>query len=586
VQKSALSIAFLAVAAVAISAAAPVAGQTAETGSVEPFAAELRAIVPTGSAEVVEAAGISRSGRRLISLETTEPLDGARRRLVIVGGLDGDRSSALIVLAFLKWWLQDQQAAELKKQWQIVAVPCARPDGCGSPAPTIVARAADFPPPIEGFYAAAEGAETRYLWRWTALQGPDLVLEVRTGSQVRWELNRLAHGRLPGEQRADTSSLAGALGEHPPSGLAPVPAAGVSTPPEQATDVLRQFLERADQALREPSALRQALAARVSRPPAAVARLLAGAYPTNPDLGYVPAVTWSAMLRLGALTGESQWRDKVRRQTRPLIAGGGKPAAPGPVNTGTTAGHAALHDLAVLEGNRELEALARRAADSMLPPPPETIARFRTEDMFMTPFLLSRVGARSGDERYASALGRHLVASADKLQREDGLFVHATGSPFAWGRGNGFAALGLSEALLRLPASASARARLLSVYTRQMQALVRWQAPDGMWREIVDEPGSYRELTATSMIMTALARGLRGGWIGVEFRAVVDRAWRGLLARIADDAALLDVCISTGGGPDKQYYLDRTAIAGTDDRGGAMALVAAVEMAELLGAPR
>jgi hypothetical protein len=62
---------------------------------------------------------------------------------------------------------------------------------------------------------------------------------------------------------------------------------------------------------------------------------------------------------------------------------------------------------------------------------------------------------------------------------------------------------------------------------------------------------------------------------------VVDRAWRGLLARVGEDGALLDVCTGTGAGATKQYYLDRAAVAGADDRGGAMVLTAALEIAEL-----
>jgi rhamnogalacturonyl hydrolase YesR len=61
---------------------------------------------------------------------------------------------------------------------------------------------------------------------------------------------------------------------------------------------------------------------------------------------------------------------------------------------------------------------------------------------------------------------------------------------------------------------------------------------------------------------------------------VVDRAWRGVAAHVAEDGTIIDVCTSTGSGPTKKYYLDRAAITGADDRGGAMALMAAVEMLE------
>lgn len=576
-------------------AAGMAAQQVGDSTSAEPLATELRAIVPAGrSAVVIDSAGIARSGRRMVSLETTEPLEISRRRLAIVGGVDGDPRSTRMVLAFLKWWFQDRGAATLRQRWQVVAVPCALPDACGStdqraaggaPSSAKPAGTGLLFPPVDGFYGAADARESRYLWRWASLQGLDVLIEVRAGARVEWWLNRPAQGLLPASQIPDATSLVGALGENQPSSLAPVPAALLSAPADRATDSLSQFLQSSARTLQQPSALRQMVAARTARRPLDVARLLAGKYPANKAITYVPSVSWAGMLRLGTLTGESQWRERVRREMVPLL-GTRKPAPPGPVNMSDVSGHAPLYDLSVLENDRELEAVTTRAADSMVPQSPETIERFRTEDMFMAPFMLSRVAVRTGDDRYASALGRFLIASAQKLQREDGLFIHATGSPIAWGRGNGFAVLGLSEALVRLPASWSARSALLDIFRRQIRALVRWQAPDGMWREIVDEPGSYRELTVTTMTIAAMARGLRQGWLDREFRPIVDRAWNGVLARIGEDAALLDPCISTGAGPDKQYYLDRAAVIGMDDRGGGMALIAALEMAELTGSSR
>ena len=47
--------------------------------------------------------------------------------------------------------------------------------------------------------------------------------------------------------------------------------------------------------------------------------------------------------------------------------------------------------------------------------------------------------------------GSLLTSYAEKLQRPDGLFIHAVDGPHAWGRGNGFALLGVTEALTHLP---------------------------------------------------------------------------------------------------------------------------------------
>jgi rhamnogalacturonyl hydrolase YesR len=98
-----------------------------------------------------------------------------------------------------------------------------------------------------------------------------------------------------------------------------------------------------------------------------------------------------------------------------------------------------------------------------------------------------------------------------------------------------------------------------------------------MWREVIDEPGSYREESATAIIMTSMARGIRLGWLDRSYAPGVERAWHGVAAHVAEDGTIVDVCASTGGGPTKKYYLDRPAVTGADDRGGAMALLAAIE---------
>jgi rhamnogalacturonyl hydrolase YesR len=243
-----------------------------------------------------------------------------------------------------------------------------------------------------------------------------------------------------------------------------------------------------------------------------------------------------------------------------------------------------MADAAAFGEDDKAGTLAQNAADLIMPEKPEEIVRFArgwTDDMFMATSVLARVAALTAEDRYAAPVGRLLTTYAGDLQRPDGLFVHAKDGPHAWGRGNGFAAFGLMEALTYLPATWPDRPRVLQSYQALMRGLVPHQAPDGMWRQVVDEPGSYRELTVTAMTVAAMARGLRLGWIDASYRPVLDRAWRAVLARIGADGALIDVCTGTGSGPTKQYYVNRAGVTGTDDRGGAMALTAALEMEEL-----
>jgi rhamnogalacturonyl hydrolase YesR len=79
-----------------------------------------------------------------------------------------------------------------------------------------------------------------------------------------------------------------------------------------------------------------------------------------------------------------------------------------------------------------------------------------------------------------------------------------------------------------------------------------------------------------------MARGIRLGWLDAKaFRPIVDRAWRALAAHITEDGGIVDICTGTGSQATLRQYLDRAAISGFDDRGGAMALLAAMEMHEL-----
>jgi rhamnogalacturonyl hydrolase YesR len=318
------------------------------------------------------------------------------------------------------------------------------------------------------------------------------------------------------------------------------------------------------------------------RSPLDVARVLAARYPETPTMSYIPAVAWSSSLRLAQLTSEDRWKERARRDIGVFLSGG-KPAIAEPYLLTSLAGHAAFSDLARLDGRLEGAIAARKAADFILEEKPEDLVKFRrnwTDDMFMASSLLARVAADTKDPRYAAVVGRLLVSYAEKLQRPDGVFVHALEGPHAWGRGNGFALLGLTEALTFLP-DWSDRPRILEIYRKHVNALARLQSDDGSWRQVVDEPGSYREMTVTAMTVAAMARGLRLGWLDKSMRPVIDRGWQAVVARVNDDGTVKDVCSGTGAQATKEYYLNRPVVNGADDRGGAMALLAAIEMAEL-----
>lgn len=317
------------------------------------------------------------------------------------------------------------------------------------------------------------------------------------------------------------------------------------------------------------------------RAPLDVARVLAARYPESPSMSYIPGLAWAGSYRLAALTGESRWLDKPSREMRPFLTGE-RPAIAERYSLTSLAGHMAFADATAADSDEAAAELARRAADFILPESPDEVVRFATgwtDDMFMAISIWARVAASTGDERYARAAGRLLTTYADRLQRADGLFIHAETGAHAWGRGNGFAALGMTEALTLLPESWADRPRVLDAYRRLMFALLPHQSEDGSWRQVIDQPTAYHELTVTALAVTAMARGVRLGWLdSTRFMPAIERGWQAVVARTADDGTLRDVCTSTGAQATLEYYMTRPVVNGADDRGGAIVLLAAVEM--------
>lgn len=541
-----------------------------------------------GEPSVLESMGVSRGDIPLRSLENRARLAGPgpeRRRLVLVGGLDGNDRGVDAVLGAVRWFKTEAPAA-VRAAWDVVALPCGNPEGWAQLKPTNDSggKPSVKYPPQAGFYDDKMNPEGRYIWRWVGFQAPDVVVEVRGGNRLSW----LAPEAKPGLMAAlkaspltGLDSLSIVLNREGTSGLGTVPAVVAEARSTDGPALLAAALQAAGALSHSP--LRETISKRLARSPLDVASILAAKYPQTPSIAYIPAVSWCGALRLARLKNDDRLREKVRAALAPYLAGTTPPITGNP-DVAKLAGYIAFADLAEADNNEAAKKLALEGAKQYVPEKaddPARYGRYWTDDMFMTVTLLGRAGKLSGDVSYYDLAARTLTQYSAKLQRPDGLFVHSPEAPHCWGRGNGFASLGLMEALTYLPPTHPRRAELLTIYRKQMAALRGVQTPEGTWREVIDHPESYREITATAMNLSAMARGIRLGWLGQEYRPVVDRAWQGLNARIADDGALADVCTGTGAGPTLRYYYDRPAIFGPDDRGGAMSLLAALEMAEL-----
>jgi unsaturated rhamnogalacturonyl hydrolase len=477
---------------------------------------------PAAAAEVFDI-GLAASGAQISAMAVDAARPGAPA-VVLVGGLHGEDASSAAVRAAVAAY-ERRHGHPLK----LLAVPLANPDG--SPAM--------FPP---AGVAYREHPESHTLWRWLGAQAPDLVLI--TG--------------------ADDAGLAQALSTQPVAGMGRIPA--------------RRWSGRlADLPAAVPESEAHAeLILRRARSPRQLALQLAQRYGRDFDPPwYIGAIALIARLRLGDV-------EDVQRIVAPYVEGTQDSLAhPSAL---VMAGHTVFTELARRTHDPRYVAMVRKVADLGF----DAAGQMReampyndgfSDSVYMGTVIVAQAGALTGEQRYFDMADRHLRYMQQLDLRPDGLYRHQSATDAAWGRGNAFAALGLALTLPELPREHPGFAHALASYQQLMAALLPLQTRDGLWRNVVDHPGAYGELSATAMIGFAMQRGLVGGWIGGEaYQAAVQRAWSAVNSRSSAQGSFIDVCESTARMNSLAEYLQRAALLGPDPRAGAMVMLFATEL--------
>ena len=555
------------------------------------------------------AIGVTRAGVEIPALLSDEDLDYStpKTRVLLVAALDGSAESAAAAIGAWNWF-HSAEGAAWREDFVLSVMPVGNPHGWmhgeGSKNGSGGDPTAGYPPE-DPSYSSATNPEAQHLWRWIGMHAPDLVVVVEK-EKPEWfgpfgvenqsslllrlasRLQRAVRGRDPDAGMPSRGfregTLVQALSQHLPADVGTVPAIGRSVESGDAAflEPLLETLQAED--LPGPSGARLELRRRLERTPLDVAKQLSEFYGHELDsVVYIPTVALISRLRLGDLTGDPAHRADVERIVAPYVGGqstlGDKPTS------SHLPGHLIFAELYRATQNKRYLELARTAADlgfaadgSMLESMP--FHNEMSDSFFMGCAILAEVGALSGERRYFEMALRHMLFMEALDLREDGLYRHSPLDEAAWGRGNGFPALGLAWSLSAIPENDPVFQPMLAAFQRHMAALVAHQDPTGAWHQVIDLPESYRELTSTSMIGFAMARGLEGGWLeGEEYEQAVARAWNAVKTRVAPNGELVDVCTGTGKQPDLRSYHDRTAILGKDDRGGAMAMLFATEMA-------
>ena len=456
--------------------------------------------------------------------------------LLLIGGLNGKQDTAALVTQEVQRF---QAMSQARRRFRLLAIPLANPE---------TSRLV-FPP---AGVAYRDNPESHALWRWIAIQSPDLVLVA--GS--------------------DDYGLVAALSQNIVAGVGRIPAQSVPAKPGMLNTAL---------ALKEiiPSDAHREIDRRHGRSPRQLAEELAQYYGHEFDqLAYIPGMGLIGQLRLGHIAD-------VERLVAPWLDGP-KAGPPGKPVSGNLAGYLVFAELAQRTHDARYAQMVRTAASVGFTEAGEMKESMpggseMSDLVFMDIPILAQAGKLTGDGKYCEMAARHLTYMQKLDLRPDGLYRHSpTSADVAWGRGNAFPALGLALTLSGCPNDHQQFPRILQAFQQHIAVLARFQDADGLWHEVIDEPGSYPEFTATAMIGTAMLRGIRSGWLDAAlYQPRIDKAWRAILARVGANGELIDVCESTNKQKTLEDYLHREAILGRDTRGGGMALLFSTELAGL-----
>ena len=393
--------------------------------------------------------------------------------ILLIGGLAGAGDSVGIVR-------QEVQKFEAikpdRRRFRLLAISLANPD-----------RAVPSFPPVGTAYR--DNPESHALWRWIAIQAPDLVMIV-------------------GDQ---DFGLADALSQNAVAGVGRIPARRVPA--------RRGILESVKAVPR--SEARVEIERRLNRTPRQLAEELAQYYGHDFDqVAYIQAIALIGQLRLGH-------QADVERLVAPFVDGSkdslAKPTSP------TLAGHLVFAELAERTHDERYLRLVRRTADLSFTMSGEMKESMPLHDemsdsVFMACPILASAGKLTREPKYFDMAARHFSFMQNLCLRPDGLYRHSPLNEAAWGRGNAFPALGLAWTLSNFPPDHPEFSRMVRAFQDHMTELARFQDANGMWREVIDQRGSYPEFSATAMIATAMLLGNQKRLVRIGFVSAPHRS--------------------------------------------------------------
>lgn len=213
---------------------------------------------------------------------------------------------------------------------------------------------------------------------------------------------------------------------------------------------------------------------------------------------------------------------------------------------------ARLLDLAAWQGR------LTRAGGQVLVDPLDTFWVWVDCMQFQGPFFAA-LGSLVSDEFWYREADRFLLAHAEVLRDGNGLYsqvydvVSRETNAIHWGRGQGWAMLGLWQTWLHLPDSWPARPRYAELLRDLLDTILAYQTDSGHWRTIIDDPSAQEESSVAAFYVATAVPAFRAGLLGKTHAQAIKHAWKAVYAATDTDGLLRNVSADTLPGTPEEY---------------------------------
>ena len=196
------------------------------------------------------------------------------------------------------------------------------------------------------------------------------------------------------------------------------------------------------------------------------------------------------------------------------------------------------------------------------------------DDMYMGVPSLAWYGALKNDTASIGDAVRQIRAFRNRMWVqlpsvggiEQGMFRHGWVEEmnphpfFPWGRANGWAILTICEVLdaMQLAGYADGREEILALLRQHVAALCAVQDKSGLWHQLLNDPSSFLETSASAIFTYCLAHAICEGWIDpIAYGAQTLLAWNALSTQIDRQGQVLGTVVGSGMGFDRAFYCHR-----------------------------